>query len=277
MEHWKCIKWYDFLYQVSDQWNVKSIFYRKWKILSPWKWKAGYLLVILKNEKRKTHQVHRLVAEAFIPNPLNLPCINHIDWNKLNNARNNLEWSSYSDNVKHSHRVIGRNHKFQFECWICWSLHSNIIDAYKCEKRWIPDKENFPVWLMHEFHMHWKFIWIFAIAEAYEWYWDRHLLHTSEWAIRREENCWTSAYWKRQWRDCHTLWDQKCWWGFVRDVQKYKEFHYVTKWWREQPEFTMMTEYLIMKWITPQFYDEDWVLHIGDFSKKHFTSGKISI
>ena len=46
---------------------------------------------------------HRLVAENFIPNPNHLPIVNHKDGNKLNNNINNLEWASYSDNIKHAH------------------------------------------------------------------------------------------------------------------------------------------------------------------------------
>jgi len=52
---------------------------------------------------------HRLVAEHFINNPNLLPVVNHIDGNKLNNNIYNLEWASYSDNMKHFHNAIKTN------------------------------------------------------------------------------------------------------------------------------------------------------------------------
>lgn len=66
----------------------------------------GYLQVTLKIRKSNPVYIHKLVAKAFIPNPRNLPCVNHIDGNKLNNNVNNLEWCSYSDNNKHSYTYL---------------------------------------------------------------------------------------------------------------------------------------------------------------------------
>ena len=60
---------------------------------------CGYRHVIL---NRKNKNVHRIVAETFIPNPNNLQCVNHKDGNKLNNSVDNLEWSTHSENTLHS-------------------------------------------------------------------------------------------------------------------------------------------------------------------------------
>lgn len=98
MEIWKNI---NKEYQVSNLGRVKSK-YRKGtygKTIKQWKDKHGYLIVYLsKNGKSKKYKVHRLVAEAFIPNLNNLPCINHRDENKLNNRTDNLEWCTYKYN-----------------------------------------------------------------------------------------------------------------------------------------------------------------------------------
>lgn len=71
---------------------------------------AGYLAVIAGRKKTnsgkigpKLEYVHRLVAKAFIPNPNNLPQVNHKDFDKSNNDVSNLEWSSRADNIQHSH------------------------------------------------------------------------------------------------------------------------------------------------------------------------------
>ena len=61
---------------------------------------CGYRHTIL---NRKNHSVHRIIAKTFIPNPDNLPCVNHKDGNKLNNSVDNLEWCTHSENVKHAY------------------------------------------------------------------------------------------------------------------------------------------------------------------------------
>lgn len=70
---------------------------------------TGYKVVILGGRvKPENYYVHRLVAEAFCPNPEKKRCVNHIDGNKCNNAADNLEWVTYSENQLHAYRVLGR-------------------------------------------------------------------------------------------------------------------------------------------------------------------------
>lgn len=61
---------------------------------------------LFNGKKQEHHSVHRLVAEAFVPNPNNLPVVNHIDGNQLNNAAKNLEWVTIRDNTIHGFYVL---------------------------------------------------------------------------------------------------------------------------------------------------------------------------
>lgn len=128
MEQWKWIvyKQHDFTnkYMVSDQGRIKSVdrytekqhqFYKgqviKQKEIKR-KGNTSYMSVILwDNGKPFTVEVHRLVANAFLSNPNNLPCVNHIDGNGTNNSMDNLEWCTYSHNVRHSIDDLGNHPK----------------------------------------------------------------------------------------------------------------------------------------------------------------------
>lgn len=104
-EIWLPIEGYEGLYEVSSLGRVKSLNYnhtKQEKILNFSKNKKGYFRVGLsKDKKREFCSVHRLVANAFIPNPNNLPTVNHIDENKENNVVDNLEWMNLSQQQRH--------------------------------------------------------------------------------------------------------------------------------------------------------------------------------
>ena len=108
-EYWKPVVGYEGLYEVSNWGRVKSLNYNhtgKGKIIKYQKTKHGYLQVGLwKNGKCKKYAVHRLVAQVFIPNPNNLPCVNHKDENEQNNVVSNLEWCTHEYNNRYGTRI----------------------------------------------------------------------------------------------------------------------------------------------------------------------------
>ena len=118
-EIWKPIKDFEGYYEVSNIGRVRSLNYKrtgKGKILKNIEDYKGYLEVgLTKNGKRKQFKIHRLVAEAFIPNPENKPCIDHINTVKSDNRVENLRWVTYkenSNNEKTLEKFKGENHHF---------------------------------------------------------------------------------------------------------------------------------------------------------------------
>ena len=116
MEIWKDIKGYEGLYQISNTGKVKSLKRimksRKCEeiIRKPSKLPKGYLRVSLcKNGEIKYYSIHRLVAEEFIPNENNYPCVNHKDCNTSNNNVENLEWMTYEENNSYKNHHLKRN------------------------------------------------------------------------------------------------------------------------------------------------------------------------
>ncbi len=117
-EVWKDVVGYEGLYQISNTGKLKRVERGKENILQGKKDKDGYICVILsRNQNKKFYRLHRLIAEAFIPNPLNKPEVNHKDRNKQNNVvdlddlqgeTTNLEWVTPAENVKHCF-LTGKN------------------------------------------------------------------------------------------------------------------------------------------------------------------------
>ena len=98
------IKGYEGLYAVTENGEVYS--FQSGKFLRQTTDSNGYLKVKLcKDGVRKTHNVHRLVADAFIPNPHNLPCVNHISENKRENSVSNLEYCDHAYNNAYGTRT----------------------------------------------------------------------------------------------------------------------------------------------------------------------------
>lgn len=127
-------------YIIYDNGDVKNIVTKK--MLKGSISENGYKYYRLSQDgKKKMFYAHRLVAEHFLDNPDNLPIVNHLDGNKLNNNVTNLEWASYSDNVSHAHMLglIKKNNQTPFlyiedlpgEEWKMYLDYSNYLISNK--------------------------------------------------------------------------------------------------------------------------------------------------
>lgn len=184
-EIWKDIPGFEWYYQASNLWNIKSIdrenIWRrwtkrkiKWKIIkwqiSKW-WYKQYILNILGT--KSTHLWHRLTAITFIENPNNKTQINHIDGNKINNRLENLEWCTPSENMKHS-----------FKIWL------RSPTSYWKNKKWKYHPSSKKI---NQYNLKWEFI------KTWDWIND-----AARWL-------WISAPWilfSIQWK-CKTAWNFK--------------------------------------------------------------------
>lgn len=126
----KDIKGYEGLYAVTEDGKVFG--YKRGRYLIPQTTDGKYFRVKLsKNGKTKTYLIHRLVAEAFIDNPDNKPCINHIDENGLNNHVSNLEWCTYKENNNHGNhnKKIAEAAKKSVMCVETGEIYSSLGEA----------------------------------------------------------------------------------------------------------------------------------------------------
>lgn len=142
-EIWKDIPGFEERYQASNLGNIRSIQdnhgnYRE-QPRATWVSNKGYEYVqLFIKDKRHNVSVHHAVASAFIPNPDQKPTVNHIDGVKTHNYRSNLEWMTYSENLRHAHKTglqVGQTHWKGKKFGTSSNFHNVTFDAKK--NRWV--------------------------------------------------------------------------------------------------------------------------------------------
>jgi hypothetical protein len=183
MEIWRDIEGYEGLYQVSNMGRVKSLernvvkgkggLYKiEEKILKSGKHSGGYLYVCLYNEgKIKYYTIHRLVANAFIPNPNNFPQVNHKDEDKTNNRVENLEWCDRKYNCNygtHNERMAKSRSKpvlqFTKEGYFIKKWES----AKEVERELGISNSNITACCKGKIKTAYGFVWMYAVINGFE-------------------------------------------------------------------------------------------------------------
>lgn len=130
-------------YAVTDEGKIISYKYKKPTIMKTWFQKSGYENIKLCKDNQGYHfLIHRLVAEAFIPNPNNLPEVNHKNKNRADNRVENLEWCSRKDNLYESYSTMSPVRNFR-KCYyknIITNEISEEFDSINSICRFLADK-----------------------------------------------------------------------------------------------------------------------------------------
>lgn len=147
METWKQIIGYEWLYEISSIWRVKS--FQKWRnfIMKPWKTNHYSWISLSGKPEKINYLIHRLVAQHFIPNPDNLPCVLHIkedlDENgMLYNWEDNLYWGTYKENTQDMYNKWRSKNHFKTNHphkWLLWKNHflSKKVNQYTKDLKFI--------------------------------------------------------------------------------------------------------------------------------------------
>jgi len=173
MEEWKDIIWFNWLYQISNKWRVKSLKFWRNKILKPHHNIKWYMIIWLsKNSKKRNYILHRLLLKSFIPNLEYKPQVNHINWIKDDNRLENLEWSTASENLKHSFSILWRNPCMEWKFWKDnhlskainqFTLQGNFIKTWNStmdvERELLINHSNISRCCKWKYKFSWWFIW----------------------------------------------------------------------------------------------------------------------
>lgn len=141
IENWKPVIGYEGIYEISNKGLIRSIdrviqingtSHRiKGRVLSIYTDNLGYQRITLSKEgKLHTMCIHKLVAEAFIPNPENKPCIDHIDTNPSNNCVDNLRWCTHSENMNNPLTILNSREGHKHKPVLQYDLKDNFITEY---------------------------------------------------------------------------------------------------------------------------------------------------